>query len=114
MGKKNKRVFYSTDKTHDYSFEDEDDQDDAPTNPDKQNLRVLIDRKNRRGKEATLVTGYKGNPQVLEELGKMLKKKCGVGGAVKNNEIIIQGNHREKVVDILIKEGYTNTKKSGG
>ena len=79
-----------------------------------QKLRVMIDRKRRRGKEVTLVVGYKGNPQDLKELGKMLKSKCGVGGSVKDGEIIIQGNQKDKVVKLLLEKGYSQTKASGG
>ena len=116
MGKKNKKnrigVVYSTNPDHEYEYEQEEEK--APTGKDKQVLRVLIDRKKRRGKEVTLVTGYKGNPQTLKELGKLLKTKCGVGGSVKDYEIIIQGNHKQKVIDILLKEGYSQTKGAGG
>lgn len=78
-----------------------------------QNLRVLLDRKNRKGKVATLVTGFQGPESDLAELGKMLKTKCGVGGAVKDGEVIIQGDHANRVLDILLKEGY-KAKRSGG
>ncbi len=116
MGKKNKKnrigVVYSTNPDHEYEYEQEEEV--APTGKDKQVLRVSIDRKKRRGKEVTLVTGYKGNPQTLKELGKLLKTKCGVGGSIKDYEIIIQGNHKQKVIDILLKEGYSQTKGAGG
>ncbi len=109
--KKQKWVVYSTDPNFEYQHEEETTEN---VSSDKQNLRVLIDRKKRRGKEVTLVTGYKGSSEVLKELGKFLKTKCGVGGAVKDGEILIQGNHRDKIVKLLIEKGYRNTKKSGG
>lgn len=116
LGKKSKKnrigVVFSTNPDHEYEYEQEEVK--APTGKDKQVLRVMIDRKKRRGKEVTLVTGYKGNPQTLKELGKLLKTKCGVGGSVKDYEIIIQGNHKAKIIDILLKEGYSQTKGVGG
>lgn len=115
MGKKNKKkrigVVYSTNPDHSYAYEEPEEMDDIA--PNQQRLRVLIDRKKRRGKEVTLVTGFVGSSDSLKSLGKLLKTKCGVGGSAKDGEILIQGNHRDKVVDILIKEGYRNTKKSG-
>lgn len=81
----------------------------------KEILRVHIDRKNRRGKVATIVRGFEYlNENELKELGKFLKAKCGVGGTAKNNEIIIQGDHRDKVIELLSKKGVSNLKKSGG
>jgi translation initiation factor 1 len=84
--------------------------------PDRstQILRVFLDRKHRGGKEATIVRGYVGDEEELKELGKHLKAKCGVGGSVKNGEVIIQGNKRDQVVSLLLGMGYRNTKKSGG
>ena len=116
MAKKNKKnrrgVVFSTNP--DFEFQHEEDENIETLSPSQQNLRVLIDRKKRRGKEVTLVIGFEGANEDLKDLGKMLKSKCGVGGSVKDGEILIQGNQREKVVQLLLKAGYTRTKKSGG
>ena len=108
--KKNKKgVLYSTNPDFEYEY----DEDEMKTlNPNKQNLQVCID-KHRAGKIAVLIKGFIGNTDDLKSLGKMIKKKCGVGGSVKNKEIIIQGNVRDKVMEILEKEGY-NYKRVGG
>ena len=83
------------------------------TNSDNQILRIhLVRRKG--NKEVTLVKGFEGSNEDLKALGKMLKTKCGVGGTVKDGEILIQGNHREKVRKLLIDEGYRDTKLAGG
>ena len=81
--------------------------------PNKQRLEAHLDKKNRGGKVATIIKGFEGSEDDLKALGKMLKTKCGVGGAVKDNEIIIQGNFRDKVMEILKNEGY-NVKRVGG
>lgn len=104
-------VVFSTDP--DYRFEPEPE--DVTTPPaSSQRLRVQIDRKQRGGKEVTLVTGFSGNIADLDALGRELRNKCGSGGSVKDGEILIQGNHREKVVQWLLQQGYTNTKAAGG
>lgn len=111
--KKNRQgVVFSTNPDFEYNFEQEESPETLPA--DKQILRVQLDRKNRGGKEVTLLTGFVGTDEDLQSLGKLLKTKCGVGGSAKDGEIIIQGDHRDKVLDILIKQGYTKTKKSGG
>lgn len=116
MAKKSKKrinTVYSTDPDYDYYFEDEQEAiEDLPAH--QQKLRVMIDRKKRKGKEVTLVTGYVGSDEKLKELGKLLKSKCGVGGSVKDGEIIVQGSFKEKVVALLKAEGFKNTKAVGG
>ena len=114
MGKKKKKrvdVVYSTNPDFDYDFENDEDIETLPNQ--QQDLRVMLDKKQRKGKAVTLVTGFIGAETDLKDLGKLLKSKCGVGGTVKNNEIIIQGDFREKVINILLEKGY-KAKKSGG
>lgn len=84
------------------------------THHKKDPLRVLLDRKGRKGKAATIVTGFEGAAEQLAHLGKELKVKCGVGGSVKDGEIIIQGDKRKRVIELLLEMGYKNTKQSGG
>ena len=102
--KKRLGVMYSTNPTFSYETEEEEEAETLPK--EKQKLRILLDKKNRGGKEVTLITGFIGTVDDLTALGKLLKTKCGVGGSVKHGEVIIQGDHREKVRSILQKEGY--------
>lgn len=104
-------VVYSTNP--DYGYEMDDDEEQVVLDKGKQNLRVCLDKKNRRGKIVTLVTGFIGTDNDLKELGKLLKSKCGVGGSSKNGEIIIQGDFKVKLTELLKKEGYTKTKMMG-
>jgi len=114
MSKKNKNIqgiVYSTASDFSYDYEQAAEAETLP--PQQQNLRVLIDRKNRGGKEATLVTGFIGTDADLQALGKLLKSKCGVGGSAKDGEIIVQGNHADKVLQLLLQQGY-KAKIAGG
>lgn len=101
-------VVYSTNPDFHYETEEESQQETLPK--DKQNLRVFIEKKNRGGKTATVVKGFVGGEEDLKTLAKLLKTRCGVGGAAKESEIIIQGELKEKVTELLKKEGYTRTK----
>ncbi|MCY1516135.1 putative protein YciH [compost metagenome] len=102
---------YSTDPDFVFNHTDEEAEADLPNS--QQDLRVMLDRRNRGGKAVTLITGYKGSEDQLLELAKWLKGKCGVGGSAKDGAILIQGDFRDKVVLLLQKEGY-KVKKSGG
>ncbi len=114
MKNKKERIgtVYSTNPDFKYEYENEPEAETLAA--DKQVLRVFLETKNRGGKDATLIKGFVGTAEDLETLGKMLKTKCGVGGSTKDGEIIIQGNHRDKILLILTAAGYKNTKKAGG
>lgn len=104
-------VVFSTNK--DYEYEHEGDEQEETLPPNEQELKVMLDKKARKGKQVTLVSGFVGNEDDLKELAKLLKSKCGVGGSAKEGEIIIQGDFRTKVVELLQKEGY-GVKRVGG
>jgi translation initiation factor 1 len=100
---------YSTDP--DFRFVPEEGPDVETIQPAQQLLRVQLDTKQRGGKAVTLVTRFIGKPEDIDTLGKQLKNYCGTGGAVKDGEIIIQGDQRDKVLAWLLKNGYTKSKK---
>jgi translation initiation factor 1 len=101
-------VMYSTDPAFQYNMGKEAEEDTLPK--EKQLLRVSLDKRNRGGKVVTLITGFRGTADDLAALGKCLKVKCGVGGSAKDGEIIVQGDFRTKVLEILQKEGYTKSR----
>jgi translation initiation factor 1 len=115
MSKKNKGrdkfVVYSTNPDYDYSQHDGPEEETLP--PSEQLLYVSIDRKQRKGKSVTLVEGFVGTDEDLKELGKMLKSKCGAGGSANDGEILVQGEFKDKVADLLSAEGYRVKKKGG-
>lgn len=101
-------IVYSTNP--DFKYETEDEETVETLDKKQQKLRVSIEKKGRGGKTVTLVTGFIGNDNDLKELGKTLKTKCGVGGTVKDGEIVIQGDFKQRITDLLKAEGYTQTK----
>lgn len=101
-------VLYSTNP--DFQYEKEANEEEATLPVEKQALRISLDKRNRGGKTVTLITGFRGTSDDLMVLGKMLKVKCGVGGAAKDGEIIIQGDVRSKVLEILQKQGYVKSR----
>jgi translation initiation factor 1 len=101
---KSSGVVYSTNP--DFKYNGSSIHSSATIPNEQQNLKVIIDKKNRGGKVVTLINGFIGKEADLEKLGKELKSKCGVGGAVKDGQIMIQGDHRNRVIDILTKSGY--------
>lgn len=115
MSKKHKKdredgLVYSTNR--DLSFERAEEGEERGLHPAEQNLRIHLDRLGG-GKFVSRVAGFTGSEADLEKLGKELKQKCGVGGSVKNGEILVQGDHRDKILALLLKAGY-QAKKAGG
>ena len=113
MSKKNNPigVVYSTEKSFDYTFDGDSELETLPNN--QQNLKIMLDKKQRAGKKVTLIEGFVGKNDDLEVLAKKLKNLCGTGGTAKEGEILIQGDARDKILTFLVKEGYT-AKKAGG
>ena len=109
-GRAKKDIVYSTNPDFQFNYEEEEASETLP--PNQQQLKVYLDRLGG-GKMLSRVNGFIGKQEDLEALGKLLKQKCGVGGTVKDGEILIQGEHRDKIVDLLTKAGY-KAKKAGG
>ncbi len=101
-------VVYSTNPDYQYENIGEEEAETLPKN--QQKLRVSMEKKGRGGKTVTLIRGFVGTEDDLKELGKLLKTKCGVGGSAKDKEIIIQGDFKQRIIDLLKAEGYTQTK----
>lgn len=112
MSKRNEFGGFVFSTNPDFEPEQEPEQDMNLPN-DKQVLRIWLER-GKGGKEATVIKGYMGPPARLEELAKLLKNKCAAGGNAKDGVVIVQGDHRDKVLKMLLEMGYTNTKKAGG
>lgn len=110
MAKKKKNIVYSTNPDFEYD-EEENAMETLP--PEEQLLYVSIDRKKRKGKEVTLIEGFEGTDEDLKQLAKQLKSACGVGGTAKEGEMLIQGNFRDKIMQLLEEKGY-KTKRKGG
>lgn len=104
-------VVYSTNPNYQYEFEKKKEQESLP--PQQQELRIFLEKKHRGGKTATVIKGFVGKESDMEELGKFIKTRCGVGGTVKDGEILIQGDFRDKILDLLLSKGY-KAKKAGG
>ena len=102
------QVVYSTNPDYNYVTDEEPEAETLPKQ--QQKLRVQMEKNHRGGKTVTLVKNFVGTEDDLKELGKLLKTKCGVGGSVKDGEVLIQGDFRTKVIELLKKEGYTQTK----
>ncbi len=103
-------IVYSTDP----DFRPEEDTPAEETLPSKQQkLKIRLDTRQRAGKAVTLVEGFTGKKEDLEDLGKKLKAHCGTGGSVKDGEIIVQGDQRDKILQWLLKNGYSGSKKAG-
>lgn len=102
-------VVFSTSDEFQYKT-DENETTIGEIDKNKQLLRVFLDKKQRKGKKVTIIANFHGNEESLKELAKMLKTKCGVGGSAKDGEIIIQGDFREKIVEILKNEGYNKSR----
>ncbi len=98
-------VVYSTNDDFNYDYEGDREEETLP--PEEQVLRVGLDKKARGGKQVTLIEGFVGTEEDLKDLARNLKQSCGVGGSAKNNEIIVQGDFRDKIRELLIQKGYS-------
>lgn len=101
-------VVYSTNP--DFSYESEDEEEQSTLPKEKQTLRIELDKRNRKGKSVTLITNFVGSDNDLQDLAKLLKTRCGVGGSARDGEILLQGDFRQKVLELLQKEGYAKSR----
>ena len=104
-------IVYSTNPDFAYSTDEKEEKEENETLPkQQQKLRVSIEKNHRGGKTVTIVKNFIGTEEDRKELGRLLKTKCGVGGSTKEGEILVQGDFKEKIIELLKKEGYTQTK----
>ena len=101
-------VVFSTNP--DFNYEKMEEEEEATLPKNQQKLRVSMEKKGRGGKTVTLIKGFIGTEDDLKDLGKLLKTNCGVGGSTKEGEIIIQGDFKQRIIELLKTEGYTQTK----
>jgi translation initiation factor 1 len=104
-------IVYSTNPDYKYTYNNTSEPVTLP--PQQQELRIFLEKKHRGGKTACIIKGFVGKQDDLEDLGRLLKTKCGTGGSAKDGEIIIQGDWRDKILQILLEKGY-KAKKAGG
>ena len=101
-------IVYSTNPDFNYTTEENEEAETLPKS--QQRLRVSVEKKGRGGKTVTLIRGCVGTEEDLKELGRLLKAKCGVGGSVKDGEMLVQGEFKQRITELLKAEGYTQTK----
>lgn len=101
-------IVYSTNPDFNYTTEENEEAETLPKS--QQRLRVSVEKKGRGGKTVTLIRGFVGTEEDLKELGRLLKAKCGVGGSVKDGEVLVQGEFKQRITELLKAEGYTQTK----
>lgn len=101
-------IVYSTNPDFTYITDEKEENETLPKQ--QQKLRVSIEKNHRGGKSVTIIKNFTGTENDMKELGKLLKTRCGVGGSVKDGEILIQGDFKNKIIELLKKEGYTQTK----
>lgn len=109
--KKRLGTVYSTNP--DFDYEKGDGEEEETLSPNQQKLYISLDKRNRKGKAVTLIEGFVGSDEDLKVLGKNIKSKCGVGGSTKDGEILIQGDFRDKIQELLTADGYKVKKKGG-
>jgi translation initiation factor 1 len=109
--KKRLGTVYSTNP--DFDYEKGDDEEEETLSPNQQKLYISLDKRNRKGKAVTLIEGFVGSDEDLKVLGKNIKSKCGVGGSTKDGEILIQGDFRDKIQELLTADGYKVKRKGG-
>lgn len=104
-------IVYSTNPDFNYTDQHHAEAETLP--PQQQELRIFLEKKHRGGKTACVIKGFVGKQEDMEALGRLLKTKCGTGGSAKDGEIIVQGDWRDKILQILLEKGY-KAKKAGG